>query len=213
MSVDFVQAANGGTLSESHSGAGTSGTLENVRDGNTSTSFYAGGASGGSVIVRSTFSRSVTLTSVYVKAKGSGSNPGSSNVSAKLYGASDNLIATLVDTTTPNGSTAVDQTYNGTWQNVKYMVVSSGGGGISGGGCYVYEMKAFGTIPFVDIGLRVRVGSVTKTIACETLNGHQVRIRKGSTTYGIPVVNTSDSNASPFRIRIGSTTKALRYYS
>lgn len=211
MSVDFVKAVNGGSISAVLGGGTTQGTIENVRDGDTATSYTNGGSSGGSVTLTATFSQVVSLTSLYVKALGSGSSPGSGRVSVTLKDSGGGVVATVYDNTVTNGSCSVDQTFSGSWANVKSMVVFCSGGGVGGGGGTLHEMTALGPDPFVDIGLRCRVGGVSKVIACETLNGHQVRVRKGSTTYGIKVVDTSDSNASPIRVRIGSTTKALRY--
>ena len=69
-------------------------------------------------------------------------------------------------------------------------------------------------IVYIDCGLRVRNASQTITIACEpagTLTS-PLRIRKGATTYGIPLVGTSDSSASAIRINTSSGIKALRKY-
>jgi len=57
---------------------------------------------------------------------------------------------------------------------------------------------------YIDCGLRVYNGSQTITIACEpsgTLTS-PLRIRKGSTTYGIVLTNVTDAKASNMRIQI-----------
>jgi len=67
---------------------------------------------------------------------------------------------------------------------------------------------------YIDCGLRIRNGIQTIFIACEpagTLTS-PLRIRKGATTYGIPLVGTSDSSASAIRINTSSGIKALRKY-
>ena len=69
-------------------------------------------------------------------------------------------------------------------------------------------------VSYVDCGLRIRTGTLTLTIACEpagTLTS-ALRIRKGTTTYGIVLVATTDANASPIRINTSSGVKALRKY-
>ena len=67
---------------------------------------------------------------------------------------------------------------------------------------------------YIDIGLRIYDGSQIIGIACEpagTLTS-PLRIRKGTTTYGIVLVATTDANASPIRINTSSGVKALRKY-
>ncbi len=81
------------------------------------------------------------------------------------------------------------------------------------GKAYIYEIEAFGD-SYEDIGIRYRSGSTTYKIAAEELLAtHKLRIRKGSTTYGIPLVATGDANASPIRIYDGSATYALAKYT
>jgi hypothetical protein len=72
----------------------------------------------------------------------------------------------------------------------------------------IYEIRVTYT-PYTDIGLRFRTGTATIKIGVQALDGHKLRIRKGATTYGIPLVATSDPNASKIRFRDGATTKAL----
>lgn len=73
---------------------------------------------------------------------------------------------------------------------------------------YIYELQAWGT-KYEDIGLRAHDGSDVINIGVEELDGHKLRIRKGGTTYGIPLVDTTDGDASGVRIHDGSSIKAL----
>ncbi len=68
--------------------------------------------------------------------------------------------------------------------------------------------------PMIDIGLRVYDGTETISIACEpegTLTS-PLRIAKNGVTYGIVLVDPSDTNASGIRIQTSSGVKALRKY-
>lgn len=61
-----------------------------------------------------------------------------------------------------------------------------------------------------DIGLRIRTSSETVNVGVQDLKStHKLRIRKGATTYGIPLLSTADSNAIGLRIYDGSLAKAL----
>jgi len=81
-------------------------------------------------------------------------------------------------------------------------------GGISGH-AYIYEIEAFGQ-PYDDIGIRFYKGAAVYKIGVEPLlSTHKLRIRKGSTTYGIPLLATTDALASPIRIYDGSAVKSL----
>jgi hypothetical protein len=62
-----------------------------------------------------------------------------------------------------------------------------------------------------DIGLRIETNSGIQTIACEpagTLTS-PLRIRKGATTYGIGLVETTAADASTIGIKTSTGTKAL----
>lgn len=75
---------------------------------------------------------------------------------------------------------------------------------------YTYELSAWGP-DYIDIGLRAYDGANIIKVACEpegTLTS-PLRIRKGSTTYGIVLVDSSDLNASKIRIKTNSGIKAL----
>jgi hypothetical protein len=75
---------------------------------------------------------------------------------------------------------------------------------------YIYEIQAF-VATYMDIGIRIKDDSATiHQIGVDTLTtSHKLRIRKGSTTHGIPLVATTDANATPFYIYDGTSVKAL----
>jgi hypothetical protein len=67
---------------------------------------------------------------------------------------------------------------------------------------------------YVNCGFRVRTTRENLAIACEppgTVTS-PLRIRKGNNTYGIVLVDLTDPNASPVRIKTSSGIKALRKY-
>jgi hypothetical protein len=72
----------------------------------------------------------------------------------------------------------------------------------------------FTTIPYIDIGLMVYDGSRIIHIACEPegILASPLRIRKNLTTYGIVLVDPSDSEASKITIRTNLGIKAFRKY-
>jgi hypothetical protein len=82
--------------------------------------------------------------------------------------------------------------------------------GDQGGTLYarIYEIQAFGQ-PCDDIGLRFYDDNTVKKIGVQTLGTHKLRVRKGTTTYGIPLAATTDSKASTVRIYHGSLVRAL----
>jgi len=87
-------------------------------------------------------------------------------------------------------------------------VSSSGGPSNDHSACQIYEVQAWGPA-YTDIGLRYYKGGVI-AIGVEALGAsHKLRIRKGDTTYGIPLLETTDPNASPIRIYSGAALKAL----
>lgn len=61
-----------------------------------------------------------------------------------------------------------------------------------------------------DIGLRMYDGASTVPIAIETTLTSPLRIAKDGTTYGIALVDLSDSSATNFRITTNSGTKAIK---
>ena len=183
------------------SGSGGTESIENIRDLNLST-FYSGS---GGVFATVTFQNPVTLKEIFIKIFASGSS--SASYSVKLYNSSDTLIATITEASGLNISE--EKTYTGTWANVKYLQASAGGGGPSGGGGQISEITTKG-IAYEDIGLRIRTSSATIKIGVEALKStHKLRIVKDGVIYGIPLLATSDSDASGLRIYDGSAIKAL----
>ena len=80
-----------------------------------------------------------------------------------------------------------------------------------GSSSYATRVSGVELQQYVDIGLRIYDGSGTIQVACEpsgTLTS-ALRIRKGTTTYGIVLVDTTDSNASKIRIKTNSGIKAI----
>jgi hypothetical protein len=72
----------------------------------------------------------------------------------------------------------------------------------------LYTMAVYSDID--DSGLRVREGSTTTKIASHPVDGENLRYYDGTRVMGIPLVSTSDSEASPIRIRTSSGTKAVQ---
>lgn len=75
---------------------------------------------------------------------------------------------------------------------------------------FVYELSAYGP-DYVDIGLRAYDGNNIVKVICEPPGSltSPLRIRKGSTTYGIPLVDSSSSMASKIRVKTNSGIKFL----
>ena len=63
---------------------------------------------------------------------------------------------------------------------------------------------------YSDIGLRFKKASGTFIIPVQTVtSANKLRVYKGSTTYGIPLLATTDYYAGVLRINDGTTTKAI----
>ena len=112
----------------------------------------------------------------------------------------------------PSGSDSTKSTITltGTWRNlqgVKFYLYGRIGGHTSGVDIKVYEIYVYGP-NYTDAGLRIYDGTSTKTLYVEDSSEHALRIRKGSTNYGIPLIDTSRADASPLRIRKGGVTYA-----
>jgi hypothetical protein len=111
------------------------------------------------------------------------------------------------------GKTLFSQT--GSWNNVTKIKFTCTGGcynpyAPSMVSDYTYELRAWGPANYMDIGIRIRKSSQTIKIGVKGLEAsHKLRIRKGGTTYGIPLLSTGDGDASPIRIYDGSAIKAL----
>lgn len=94
---------------------------------------------------------------------------------------------------------------------VRMTAICSGatnwGGGLA---CsWIYEIYAWGP-SYKDIGLRVsKSGLIIKIGAMDLEASHKLRVRKNSTTYGIPFVDPGAPEAGPIRIYDGSSIKSL----
>lgn len=80
----------------------------------------------------------------------------------------------------------------------------------NGSYAYIFEIQAWGR-NYVDIGLRVYDGTGIVKIACEPVEvlTSPLRVRKGNTTYGVALVDVSDTYASKIRVKTNSGIKAL----
>lgn len=117
-------------------------------------------------------------------------------------------------------STSVQtSTFTGDWPSftklrfVLYMGVNTAPGAPAtiSGQVRCYELKLFGE-SYPDSGIRVYGSSRgTEKLAMLPVSAtSQIRFRKGSTTYELVVGNTTDSDASALRVRIGGVTKAFK---
>ena len=206
-------------------GAGGSGVPNNIRDDDESTSYGASCGVGPydqcewNYWATVTFSQPTTINKAEICHMGGISGGGGLSWYVDLYydGAWHNVMS--------GGDTGGSITTNSNsagWDNVTAIKVRAGG---SAGGAVpqpslsvhrTYELRAWGPPPpsYVDCGLRFYNGTAAITIACEpsgTLTS-PLRIRKGATTYGIVLVDTTDANASPIRIQTSSGLKALSKY-
>ena len=102
----------------------------------------------------------------------------------------------------------------GNWSDVtKIKLVVYGGVQPGPGlpvGLYDFELRAWGPPNLIDIGIRVRAGGETLAIGTQEVDvTHKLRIRKGGTTYGIPLIATGGTDDSGVRIYDGSSVKTI----
>ena len=71
----------------------------------------------------------------------------------------------------------------------------------------VKEIKVW--VSYVDSGMRIRKGSVTIALAREATLSSPLRYRKGGVIYSLALVNPTDANASPLRIKTADGIKAV----
>jgi len=73
----------------------------------------------------------------------------------------------------------------------------------------IYEIQAWGQV-YKPTGLKYEKAGVTYQIGGEELNStHKIRVKTGSTTLGIPLLDTTDAYASPIRVFNGTAVKSL----
>lgn len=75
------------------------------------------------------------------------------------------------------------------------------------GRLYLYEFNVYREA-IIEI-FRVHRAAGQQKIGCVELNGHKLRMRKGGTTFGLPLVATTDPQASAVRIYDGAAVKSL----
>ena len=73
---------------------------------------------------------------------------------------------------------------------------------------YIYELQAFGT-RYDDIGLRFKNSTTTVNVGVQDLDGHKLRVRKGNTTYGIPLIVPGSDGDANIKIYDGSDIKSI----
>jgi len=193
---------------------GNIGVPSNIRDDDEGTYYGLGGGAGPRPI-NATYSCEVafaevalTINEVAVVHSATGTiNVTNCDISL-YYGGSWHIVADNIDT----GSWAKKTSSQaGDWSNVSKIKldIRLGIPSYQSGGHLTYELRAWGPPNYSDIGLRVKTSSGIIKIGTQSLDGHKLRVRKGDTTYGIPLLATDDAYASPIRIYDGSAVKAL----
>lgn len=153
-----------------------------------------------------------------VKAYASGGGVDPCGVTVTIAYKSGGSWTNLYTDTQNGGTVSIDYTYDNStgWSNVTdlkiyayacaYCASEFESADIQ---AYLYDIQAWYT-SYSDSGLRIRKSASTESIGMETLSSsHKLRFRKGSTTYGIPLVATTDPYATGIRIYDGSAVKAL----
>lgn len=147
---------------------------------------------------------------------------GTPTVRIELYENGVLLATPLADTNVTSGT---GQLFSGTWN--ANLLSNPDGSGVE---CRIYGTKtggALGARATVEVGAvewnvtyteapayyhGLKVQGIGELALCDVGN-HPLRIRKGGVTYGIELVDISDSNASPLRIKTSAGIKALRKYT
>jgi len=131
----------------------------------------------------------------------------------KLTTWADNTAFVVLENTTPwtPGST-LTKTFDGTWTKCDYVQIEMQALVAPAGNTTVnaiaYEIQAWGE-EYQDIGLRLKTASGIINIGCDTVGTHPLRIRKGGTTYGIPLIATGGADDSGIRIYDGASIKTI----
>ena len=106
--------------------------------------------------------------------------------------------------------------YRWSLYNIPYMTF----GVIAAGGLWVDDARydasdtAISNVSlqaYTDIGLRIKAGAEVVTIGALDLDAgtHKLRVRKGGTTYGIPLITPGGADDSGVRIYDGSNVKTV----
>ena len=93
-----------------------------------------------------------------------------------------------------------------------YCYTDGNGGGNSTGidDCTIYQFQGMGPIPiYQDIGLTVQKGGDQRIGVLPLSGSHNLRVHKGGTTYGIPLLSTGNPGAGNVRIAKGGTVYSL----
>ena len=201
-----------------HSTAGSSAapfapvTPEYAYDGNTSTvSQISAVFSGGiprdfDLYSTHTFSKAYNLSSIYYKIRVTGQSASSQSIQIQYNGGAWTTLWSY-------GDGQYEYTQTGNWVGVTGLRAVlhthyEHTDGYYGMLAYVFEIQGWGSI-YEDSGIRYYKDSVKK-IGCETLNStHKLRVNKNGTIYGIPLLATTDAEASGVRIFDGSSVKSL----
>ena len=207
---DWALSSVGATLGMSVVGGGAYTNEAYVHDGNDGTYSRAYSTSSvGSVTYIITFTCSKNLIEIKFYAKGiTVGSPLSTLTEFSYYDGSWNQLALLTIANDPTW-----YTYDAGYTNVtKIKIYTPVTTGASSREIWVYTASANGEHD--DSGIRNQKSDSIVSIACEPLiASHKLRFRKGDTTVGIPLVQTTDSQASPLRIYDGSSVKAVMKYS
>lgn len=99
----------------------------------------------------------------------------------------------------------------GSTQSVTAMRIRFYSTKASTNGCRVHEAD-FNEVELPAYYHGLKVQGVGELALCDA-GVNPLRIRKGTITYGIELVNISDPNASPVRIKTGTGIKAMRKYT
>lgn len=235
--VDLVpQSGTSKSINPSSSGASDtsqSGSLGNIYDGNNGTYYmqYAHHGGDGSVdgylTFDATWTDAKTIYQVYVNGTiqmdgGNYFDARGSELDFTVYLKINGSWTSIASTGNIQNGKASDgaspynyvNTINGTWNNVtgvRFYLHSyaSSYEGNRNQYCWLYcnEVKCYREK--YEEAFRMKSSSGTIKIGCQTLNNHPVRFRKGSTTVGLPLVSTSDGQASGLRFRHSGTTKSF----
>jgi len=207
-----------GTESENLIAGTGSGNVSSINDNNTTTYREVGegsiGSPGGITFEHEiAFTESVnTINKVEIVSEAATAGGGMLDYDVYLYYNSQwNLV--YEGPSLPSVWVKTTHSQTGTWSNVTKIKVYWSGGFPGAHGAFIllrdYELRAWGPLNYSDIGLRVRAGASTLKIGTQALDGHALRIKKGGTTYGIPLIATSDASACGIRIYDGANVKSV----